>query len=197
MSWRRPYYKQAPGGSVYSVTMVSGALTTVAADGPVWSCRWTNQVLAAVIHRVVVQWATITAFAAAQAVSHGLYFARSFTAADSGGAAATLTTNNGKMQTSMSTTAMTDIRMASTGAITPGTRTLDAQPLMITTGASTGIGTVSLGADYFFGGSDDFMPVILRQNEGLVLNNLILMGATGVINLYVGMQWSEVDISYV
>jgi hypothetical protein len=35
-------------------------------------------------------------------------------------------------------------------------------------------------------------PVILAQNEGLVITNGVAMGAAGVINLHVNVEFAEV-----
>lgn len=195
MASRRPYYKQAPAGDVYSVVATSGALTGVAANGPVWSFEWTNAAKAAVIHRVIVDLAVTTAYGTAQPTSYGLYFARSFTAADTTGVAVTLTTNNGKHRTSFATMLAAAICIGDTDVITAGTRTLDAQPLRVARFASTALATTG-SREFIFGGSDDREPLVIKAQEGLVLNNLVLMGATGVVTLDVTLEWSEVNTSW-
>jgi hypothetical protein len=184
-------YKRAPLGGDYSITVISGALTTVAADGPVWSCRWTSETKACVVKSVCLHLDCTTAYTTAQPTSYGLYFARSYTAVDSGGTAATLTTNNGKLDTSYPTTAMADMRIGTTGVITAGTRTLDAQAIDVFSFATTALGA---GGQEIarYGGADDIQQIILRSNEGLVLHNLVLMGAVGVVKLYVTLVWAEV-----
>jgi len=185
-------YKIAPERSDYIITGASGALTTVAADAAVWSMQWTSASLIAVVKRVSIALGVTTAYGTAQTTAYGLYFARSFTVADSGGTALTLTTNNGKMDTNFPTTAVGGLRISTTGALTDGTRTLDAQPNDVVTFGTTALG-FAFNWDFQFGGTEEKSQLILRQNEGLVLNNLILMGATGVVKLYVTVEWAEVD----
>lgn len=189
-----PQYKKAPEGGEYRIALASGAVTVVAADAPVFSMRWTNTTLACVVKQVNLLWTMSTAFGTAQDVAFGLYFARSYSVVDSGGTAATLTGNNAKMKTSFPTSRVADMRIATTGALTAGTRTLDTQPLAVKSG---GTNTLGLGGNnalpWEFGILDATQPIILVANEGLVLNNLVLMGATGVMTIRVVVEWSEVD----
>ncbi|MCE5191226.1 MAG: hypothetical protein LLG08_05650 [Actinomycetia bacterium] len=187
-------YKTAPERAEYKMTATTGAITTIAADGPVFSMRWTSSSLIAVIKRIGISVGVRTAYGTAQTTDYGLYFARSFTASDSGGTALTLTTDNGKLDTSFPTTAFAagDVRISTTAVITAGTRTLDAQPMAITVAQTNALATV-FNDDWTFGETFGRQPIILRQNEGIVIHNLFLMGATGVLRLYVTVEWAEVD----
>ena len=194
MATRTPRYKISPSGyGEYSMVLSSGALTGVAADGPVWSFRWGQSDYAAVIRRISIDLSVTTAYGTDQATEYGLYFATTFTAVDTGGTAATLTGRNGKLRTSMETTKITtgDMRIGTTDVITAGTRTLDTQPLAVAT-----FQTDLLGSAYHrvwdFGGADDYEPIVLAYEEGVVLNNLVAMSATGVVKLRVGVTWAEV-----
>lgn len=194
MSLLIPDSKLTSYGAHYSMSVPSGALTLVAANGPVWSCRWTSTTHVAAVRRVRYSVVTTTAFGTAQDLAYGLYFARAFTAADSGGTAATLTTNNGKLDTRYPTMLMADIRIGTTDVITAGTRTLDAQALASSGGdGSAALAAVSSATLY----DDWFRPIMLRAEEGLVLHNLILMGATGVVKLRVSIEWTEILKSFV
>ncbi len=192
-------YKQCPEYSDYSIAMRSGAMTIVAAAGPVWSVRWTATQHYAVIKKVKVSVGVTTAFTNAQVMDMGLYFARAFTAADTGGTAATLTTNNGKLDTSYPTTkiATGDLRIGTTDVITAGTRTLDAQPLDVVEFSCTGLGVSGGDREMNFGLTPSRQEIILRFQEGLVLHNMIVMGAVGVVMLTVTLEWAEVPISSV
>jgi hypothetical protein len=194
MALVRAPYKIAPDYGEYQMTLVSGALTLVTANSPVWSCQWTSTTLICIVKAIYLHFSITTAYGAAQNTDYGLYFARSYSIADTGGTAATLTTNNGKLDTKYPTTSMADLRMATTAGFTAGTRTLDAQPISVFNFGAQAIGYTSEEYEPY-GGADDRQQIILRQNEGLVLNNLVLMGATGVATLYVSMLWSEVPIA--
>jgi hypothetical protein len=189
-------YKQCPERADYSLALRSGALTLVAADAPVWSMQWTSTSLICVVKRIKISVGVTTAYTTAQVTRYGLYFARAFTVADTGGAAATLTTNNGKKDTSYPITAIADMRMSTTGAITAGTRTLDAQPLDIAQFSTSALSNAD-DEEWNYGMVISRQELIIRQNEGLVINNLTLMGAVGVLLLAVTLEWAEVPLSSV
>jgi hypothetical protein len=187
---------KAGEGASYSLGLASGNLIGVAANGPVWSCRWTSITHVALIHKVEYSFVVTTAYGTAQDHAYGLYFARAFTAADTGGTAATLTTNNGKHDTRFPTMLMTDIRIGTTDVITPGTRTLDAQ-FLVGYGGNGAAALAAVSSEEFNFKDPTVSAIVLRANEGLVLHNLIAMGATGVVKLRVNMTWTEIHNSLV
>jgi hypothetical protein len=193
-----PPYKVTPEGGDYAITIASGAVTTIAADGPVWSMRWTSPSLICVVKRVGISLRLTTAYGTAQSTDYGLYVARSWTVSDSGQTAATLTTNNGKLDTKYPTTAIAagDLRISTTAVVTAGTRTLDAQSIGVTCFATQAL-AYSGNVDWEYGSNPSRQQVILRQNEGLVIHNMILMSATGVVKLYITFEWAEVPTSSV
>jgi len=180
----------------YQMTLTSGSLTTVAAGATVFSFRWapatTTQLC--MVRRVEVGFSTITAFGTAQSLQYSLQIARQWTANDTVGTTALFTqTNTGKFRTTMPTSAFAgggQIFIATTGAITAGTRTLDTQAIATVQGQSTAIGTVLTAAPIYQHQPGDY-PIIFAANEGFILNNVQLMGATGVINLTVNVEWME------
>ena len=197
MATRTPRYKISPAGyGEYSLVLSSGALTGVAADGPVWSFRWGQLEHAAIIRRITLDLSVTTAYTTDQATEYGLYFATTFTAVDTGGTAATLTGRNGKLRTSMETTKITagDLRIGTTDVVTAGTRTLDTQPIAAATFQTDLLGSAGRVV-WRFGGADDYEPIVLAYQEGIVLNNLVAMSATGVVMLRVGVSWAEVNTS--
>ncbi|MFA5377268.1 MAG: hypothetical protein WC455_16075 [Dehalococcoidia bacterium] len=198
MASRTPYSKIAPAGGAYRISLKSGATTVLNAGDCVWSCRWTSTTLRAIIQKLRVNWVVTTAFDAAQLLDYGLYFARAFTATDSAGTASTLTGDNCKLDTNFPTTAFADIEIATAAAVTAGTRTLDSQPLVTRNGwATTTAGTVAAdpNVEYQFGTLDATNPITLRADEGLALNVLTTMGASGVVRVYVEMEWTEVPVN--
>ena len=178
------------GGGYFRTGSKTGALTAATANTPIVSFRWTSTVYNAIILAARWHWFTTTAFGAAQIVDHGLYVARAFTGVDSGGNALTLTTNNGKKSTGYTTTRLGDFRMSSTAFLTAGTRTLDAQAQVIRGAWSGGIGQGLTPFDSNFLVKEEG-PIILAAEEGLILNNLTAMGATGVISLAFEVAWAE------
>jgi hypothetical protein len=180
----------------YSMGLTSGALTTAAAGSTVFSFRWApaTTTLLCMVRRVEIGYATTTAFTTAQSLQYSMQIARQWTASDTGGTAAAFTqTNTGKLRTVMPTSAFAgggQIMIANTGANTAGTRTLDTQAIGFVQGASTAVGTVLTATPVFQHQPGDY-PLILAQNEGFIINNVQLMGAAGVINLTVNVEWME------
>jgi hypothetical protein len=180
----------------YSLGITSGALTVVAAGGTVFSFRWappTNTQLC-MIRRVEIGFSTVTAFGTAQSLQYSMQVARQWTANDTGGTTAAFTqTNTGKLRTTMPTSAFAgggQIMISTTAANTAGTRTLDTQAMAFAQGASTAIATVMTQQPIFLHQTGDY-PLILANNEGFIINNVTTMGATGVINLTVTVDWME------
>ena len=179
----------------YQIGLASGALTTVAAStssaGTVYSFRYapgTSNVC--VVKRVSINWVQTTAFGAAQQMGFGLFVARGFSGADSGGTTATLSGNNQKYRTSFQTTQVSNINIGSTGQLTAGTRTLDAQPLGAAYFWVPGVGTQLVQTELISYDANDY-PLVLENNEGFVIQNLVLMGASGVGTLVVNVEWFE------
>lgn len=196
-------------GGHFRIGLQSNGMTsaTVAADGTIFSVRWTSATHYMVVSRFRARYTVTTAFTAAQRLGMNLFIARSFTASDSGGLATTLAGNNQKMATDMTTTAISsaaDMRISDTGVVTAGTRTLDANPICTVSGVShdpnAGAGTGQIVAiqpilDVTTDVSRGEHPIVLAQNEGLVLRNIVVFPASGVAFLQVEMAWAEVAIA--
>lgn len=174
----------------------SGLLTLVAAGtataGHVFAFRNASATVQAWIEYVRVRWQTTTVFTAAQELQFKLLRATGYSAAHTGGTAATLTTPNLKKRVADSATAMADIRIGATDALTAGTHTLAAEALATFEGYS------QLGAapnvpnfDDRWTPGDEGCPLVLAQNEGFIIRNEIVMGAAGVGRLVVDVSWRE------
>jgi hypothetical protein len=177
----------------HSVGAPTGLITGIAAGGPIFSLRNISANLI-LVRRVGIGFLTTTAFTTAQAMSFGLQFARNFTASDTAGTAIALTGNNATHRTSLATPTSLDARIATTGALTAGTRTLDANLLSVQAGFSAAAG-VSLppALDNLLSHDTGDYPLVLAQNEGLLIVNLTAMGATGVGNGFVNLEFAEVS----
>lgn len=176
-----------------SIGGVSGALTGVAAAGNVFSFRNTavNPIM---LRRVQVGFATTTAFTAAQALAYGMYKANGFTASDTGGTVLYTAGQNKHKLGFTNISGAPDIRIASTAALGAGTKTVETQSLGVAGGTSNAVGAVMPITPLLSHDAGDY-PLILAQNEGFIINNLILMGAAGVIQLHVNIEFAEV-LSY-
>ena len=180
----------------YQMGLTSGLLTAVAAGGTVFSFRWAppTSTQLCLVRRVEIGFATTTAFTTAQSLQYSMQVARNWSASDTGGTAALFTqTNTAKMRTTMPTSAFAgggQIMIATTAANTAGTRTLDTQAMAFTQGSSTAVATTLLSNPVWQHQTGDY-PLILANNEGFIINNVQLMGAAGVINLVVNVEWME------
>jgi hypothetical protein len=189
-------------GEHYRLHQQSGLLTTIAAAtataGHLWAMRWGSAAAACLVHRVRARWWTVTGFTAGQEIGMDLIRATSYSASHTGGTAATLTGLNGNKRTTHTTTDLTDMRIGTTAALTAGTHTLDTQAM-----GSAGAAELATGAavpKMFFELDERFDvdmggPLVLLQNEGLVLRNTILGGTAGVWRVSVEADWSEVVLS--
>jgi hypothetical protein len=180
----------------YNLGMRSGALTVVAAGAPVYSFRWAPPTTTnlCMVRRVRVGFSTVTAFTALQALQYSMTVARAFNANDTGGTAALFTqTNTAKLRTVMPNSGFVgggQIMISNAGALTAVTRTLDTETMGFVQGSATGLGTTLTAASIYDHQSGDY-PLILANNEGFVISNLTTMGAAGVINLTVSVEWME------
>lgn len=186
-------------GDSYRLCQQSGLFTTIAAGtasaGHLFAFRWSATDSNCAVQRIVAKWRTITGFTAAQEVGMDLYRLTSYSAAHTGGTAATLVAPNLKKRQSFAVTALNDARIATTAALTAGTHVLDAMPMAadcfseLATGAAVPKGSFNMvwEANMDYGGG----PLILAAQEGFVIRNSILMGAAGTARLTVEIDWAR------
>ena len=175
-----------------SIGAQSGSITGIAANGAVFSLRniGTNNLI---IRRVGCGVFIFTAFTTAQVVDFSLIVARSFTASDTGGTAIALTGNNCKHRTSLATVTNIDCRIATTAALTAGTKTLDTNTIGQTGGWSTGTANVIAPTlNNLFQHDPSDYPLVLATNEGINIQVLTAMGAAGVGRFYANIEFAEV-----
>lgn len=182
-------------GGWCSIGAQSGAITVVGAGGTIFSLRNISTKLI-LVRRIGVGLITTAGFTAAQKLDVALTVARSFTVSDSGGTAIAFTGSNAKHRTALNTPSSLDCRIATTGALTAGTRTLDANALAQQSGyaqaATTGTMIAPALSNLFAHDAGDY-PLLLAQNEGLVLTLPTAMGAGGVASLFVNLEFAECD----
>lgn len=208
MALQVPYSKRAPAGGGYRVALYTGSVIAgLAAAAPIFSCRWTSTAARMIVQSIMLDFYVVTAYGTAQAIGNSLWFARSFTASDSGGTAITTTQTadqaldtkqigvGGNAQ-SLLWAGSGDMRIATTATLTGGTRTLDDQALYSWLGSASAIGAASNNPDLVLGQQDATNPLTIRANEGFVITNDILLGATGVIVWNIALEWTEVGNNY-
>lgn len=190
----------------YRLGVSSGLLTGagVTAGAPLFSARWGNTTgKLAVLTRLSAYYVVTTAFTAVQELGLDLVIARAFTASDSAGTAIDLSTNKQKVRTSQGTSLFTDMRIGAATLLTAGTRTLDAQPIEgfsgishdpnIAAGTAMIVAQPWLGFDWSATPSNGEHPIILAQDEGIVVRNTIVFPAAGAARLWIKMAWAEVE----
>ena len=179
---------------MYRVAVTIPLVVTQAANGTLFSFRWGDATRLCAIQDIRLQCiqtgaATATIFPTFEVVQ-----ARGWTVSDSAGTAITLTTNSMKKRTSMGTTLVTDIRAAAVAAgLTVGTRTLDANAVLILptqqtiTTPNASLYVADLDMDH---GSAH--PLVFAQNEGFIVRGpTTAFGAAGTANLMVDVAWAE------
>lgn len=189
------------GGGYYEMSLKSGLITGVAANADLFSLRFNSAPATGIKKRLELLFLKIdfiitTGFTAAQAVDFAAFIARAFTGSSTGGTASLPPANmNGKqsLYPNSEILANGDLRIATTAALGAGTKTLDTFPFA----SAVGYGAAATGGPFRnvpfqeeFG--EHHPPVVLRANEGLVIQNLTAFGAAGVGNLYVDIGWMEI-----
>lgn len=186
----------------YRASFMSGAVTLAAAGtttaGHMFVMRNPSSTKKVNIRYVNAQFATTTAFTAQQPLGYDLIVARAYTASHTGGTAIDMFTLTGsqKVRTDQDTTAFTvnTVRMCTTAGLTAGTHDLDSQAFnrqMFLSPLLGEVANVTLLDARDDGVSAHRSPITLGQDEGIVLRNVILMGAAGVGNLIVNVEWDE------
>jgi hypothetical protein len=179
------------GGS-FQITSKGGTMVAGLGVGPIYAFRNALPGMLCAIRRVRVSaWSLGTGFTAGLGTLE-MKVARSWTAPDTGGATDTITTNNGKMRTNMAAiAALAEIRHSTTGLLSAGTRTLDAQPLEsfnvnVGTGANTAFIT---SRTLLFERATSEHPLLLATNEGFVIEATV--PATGTWSFAITPEWEE------
>lgn len=177
----------------YRQTFTTGAVTTIAAGtataGHLLALRNATAGKYVRIRALEAEFILTTAFGAAQEVGFDAYIARSYSAAHTGATALTLATNDGKKLTGYNTTILTG-RIADAGALTAGTHTFDANAIARGSVWCSAVGTQLSARRYDFSATDPG-GILLGQNEGIVIRNTILMGASGVGKWHFTADWDD------
>jgi hypothetical protein len=184
----------------YRASASSGTMAAaLAANSEIFQFRWPDATKLAIITRVAISAGANVAATAAAITSLRMTAARGWTVAGSGGTRFTMTGNNQKLRTSMGTSLVNDIGVATTAGLTAGTKTLDAQDLGgIQFGIGTGAITTALNLNIIplteilnIDASNDH-PLVLAQNEGFVIRSGIIFPATMTWAFTVNVSWAEV-----
>lgn len=177
----------------YRLSLLSGTMAAgLAANSEIYQFRWSDASRLCVVTSVV--WDGLSGSSTAFTAGFGkcdMMVARSWTADGSGGSAATLTGNNQKNRTNMATTLLGAARIASTAALTAGTKTLDSQSIgqYSATFGTTANTQWMPQFDLFHADPGGESPLILAQNEGFVVRATV--PATGTWQFGLTVCWTE------
>lgn len=177
----------------YGIGLATGVMAAgLAAGSEVFQFRWTSTTRLCLVRRVLVSAGNLGTAFAAGGVTIDMAIARAWTAAGTGGGAATLTTNNAKLSTQFDTTALGEARIATTAALGAGTKTLDAQALASAFSAvpnSAGAVVMPPTELWAADGQDEY-PLVLAAEEGFVIR--VTVPATGTWTGGVAVRWDEI-----
>lgn len=184
----------------FRVAQTTGQIAA-ATTGDLFQFRWNPP--AGIVKRIrileVRASAAITGSTAAGEVALEMFMARAWTADGSGGT--TILTsgsnaNQAKLRTAQQPTLVT-ARIATTTALTAGTRTLDTNPLGIIVAANPALTTSSAEIipdtvlfDAMVGSY--VMPLVLSQQEGFVIQTTAVP-ATTAMQVGITVLWAELD----
>jgi len=185
----------------YSVAAATGTIATAtAANGQLFTMRWAPGTGAlCLIDKITVSVNMVAAFVTtAQAIGIAARVLRGTTAVGSGGTQITVPSNSQKYRTSMPTSGFTagtsDIRVATTGAVTSASGgTLDTNPLAVAAGAGSTTAFVNVipAMTTLVDSNNGRSPIILTNTDVLVIENNILLSNTGTYQMFVNVEWSE------
>lgn len=178
----------------YSTAALSGVMAAgLAGAAEIWQLRWTSTTKLALITHLFMHASVDTTGFTAGTVTFNLFKATAWTAAGTGGGTLTLTGDNAKLDTKMASTAVAEIRVATTAALTAGTKTLLDTPHATTvTGVGTAAGADILANHDMVNVADLSHPMLLRADEGVALQATV--PATGTWKFAVEMLWVEGEI---
>jgi hypothetical protein len=201
---RKPLHVQSMPltGNTYSLSAYTTTIgAALAANSEVLQFRFLSSTKTlALVHAVTFNGLGIVAVAtAAGPLGFEVVPARSWTGIGSGGTRISNINNNMKLETGLATSQVSDIGISTTGGLTAGTKTLDANAIGgILTGVGTGAVTIyggsSLAAPWpmFRAADSGNMPLTLGNQEGFVIRTTHAGPASLTYVARFGVVWSEV-----
>jgi hypothetical protein len=186
--------------------LVTTADAGTASAGHLFAFRWAHATRKAFIKRVGARFTLTTAYGTAQETGCDLRITRGYTAAHTGGTSieiGTTTVDTNSILSSLGTSviAVNQIKIATTGGLTDGTHTIDINSIGHLSGWSGTVGDQIPTAGSGRGGGHGLLfdqaqsshqaPITLTTDEGIIIRNTILMGATGVGRWSFLVEWDE------
>lgn len=182
----------------FRIATTVGLIATQAADGTLFSFRWTDT--GRLCYPVFIRLSAMQTAAATATIMprFQVFTARGFTASDSGGVAVNVASNNTKKRTSMLSSLVADVRKSNAAAgLTAGTRTLDADPILeLPTNQTITTPNPNLYSQALDLTQRVEHPLVLAANEGLIVRGpTTVFGAAGTMDLAVELAWAELPTS--
>jgi hypothetical protein len=176
-----------PVTGVYSYGARSGLITGIAADADLLNIHNGENNFELAIRRLSVGFVTTTAFAAAQLVDFYAIIARTWSTYGGGGTAISTAGSYNQRNVLMPPTVNISLNIATTGALTAGTKTLDGTAVGYIGGWSAAAGTTIPLTELLNIGTGE-QPIVLRTDEGITVRSGTAFGGSGVGRLYVGFE---------
>lgn len=194
----QPYSPQGRTGrgGYYQMSLKSGLVTGVASGDTIFSLRFVSAPKDGTPLRMQLKYFKVmaliqTAFATPQLCDFYAYAANNFTASDTGGTQVLPAAGEQKRNTNAQDSQFVaggDIRIATTGALGVGTRTLEAQPYDSVQFMSAAGGlAVPLALEL----NEHHVPLVFEHNQGIVFKVGTAFGATGVMQFWFDFSWME------
>jgi hypothetical protein len=191
----RTVARRPPSRGDYRIGQGTAAYAGIAANGELLQMRWTDPSRYAVIWQVSISVNASAAATAASQIDRQAIIARSWTTTPSGATAIT----PAPLRTGMAPSLFAgQIQISNGAALSAGTKTLDNTGVGIVSGtmgtnAITALGTVIAKADAFNAQGPNGRPIVLAQNEGLVVRMVTAQPAGSTLITYIDVDWSEVE----
>lgn len=191
----------AKSGNWYRLSAISGTIgAALAANSELFQFRFLSGVKTwALLHKTKISAAIVAVGTAIGPLGFEIVPARGWSAAGSGGTRIANTGDNMQTETVLPNSQVNDIGIATTGALTAGTKTLDAngQGNILTgilTGAATVQQTAELMTDRYLLDADGEggQPLVLANQEGFVIKTTHAGPAALTYVIGVSIVWCEV-----
>lgn len=183
----------------FRVVASTGATVSLTAGDPILSWRWTSTSANAILLRLEV--ASNISSNITTAVNFDLQAqkATSWTASDSAGTAISSPTRG---RTTMGASQLGDFRIATTGKLTAGTRTLDTNAFGFTnlpmTPTITNVGSATFSPiDLYKWDVTGEHPLLFVANEGFVVTIPVAANTSGGVRHTFTVEWAEVPANTV
>lgn len=177
----------------YHFAEFTGLMTGIAANGEIFQARWADSSHLALIKYIRISYSVITGFTAAQELAFRADQVTGWSVDGSGGTTITPSATNLKRRMSYPTSKFSALRIATTAALTAGTKTINTQAIAAAARKTMAAAATVQDSDFACEVNFDFEggPIVLAQNDGLIVRNVIAMGAAGTIRGMVSIGWEE------